>query len=55
MLPAVVDYFYEVEAALSSDSDTTRLGFDGQQQVSVEEIMVSLVLLTILEITRREL
>lgn len=38
MLPAVVDYFYEVEAAFSSDSNTANFGFDGQQ-VSVEEIM----------------
>lgn len=45
MLPAVVDYFYEVEAAFSSDSNTANFGFDGQQ-VSVEEIMVSFLCLT---------
>ena len=45
MLPAVVEYFYEVEAAFSSDSNTANFGFDGQQ-VSVEEIMVSFLCLT---------
>jgi len=44
MLPAVVDYFYEVEAAFSSDSKTANFGFDGKQ-VSVEEIMVSFLCL----------
>jgi hypothetical protein len=39
MLPAVVDYFYEVEAALLGGQDTTSFGFQGEQ-VSVEEIMV---------------
>ena len=45
MLPAVVDYFYEVEAALTSNINTAIFGFDGQQ-VSVEEIMVSYLCLT---------
>ena len=45
MLPAVVDYFYEVEAALSSDSNTASFGFEGDQ-VSVDEIMVRMIRLT---------
>ena len=39
MLPAVVDYFYEVEAALANGNDTASFGFEGEQ-VSVAEIMV---------------
>jgi hypothetical protein len=39
MLPAVVGYFYEVEAALGTGTDIASFGFEGEQ-VSVGEIMV---------------
>ena len=39
MLPAVVDYFYDVEASFAVGSDTASFGFQSEQ-VSVEEIMV---------------